>query len=145
MDQAVASALWDLSVRYATAVDGRDSQALLSVFSDDAELIVRAAPGTDRPDRTLGIEQIAQVPLRMDRFERTFHMLGQGAYEVEANHATGTVYCQAHHFSIDATGGHDFVMYIRYHDHYTFLEDGTWRIKSRDVRVEWTESRRTDG
>lgn len=129
------------------AVDARDWPGFLSIFTPDAELITRAAPGTGRADDVLtGLEQIERVAGMLERFERTFHLLGQSTYQVEGDRADGIVYCQAHHFWTDDSGGHNLVMYIRYHDRYERGDDRGWRLRRRDVHVEWTERRkRADG
>jgi hypothetical protein len=129
------------------AVDDRDWPGFRSLFTPDAELITRAASGTGRADEVLtGLEQIERVSAMLERFERTFHLLGQSTYLTEDDRATGTVYCQAHHFWTDDSGGHNLVMYIRYHDGYERGNDGDWRFRSRDVHVDWTERRnRKDG
>lgn len=137
--------LRDLAVRYAVAVDDRDPEAFASVFTDDAELIVRAVPGSGRPDRThTGTEAISRIPGRMEHYERTFHMLGQSAYTIEGDQASGTVYCQAHHLSTSDDGSRDYIMYIRYRDRYKDVGDGSWQIASREVDVQWVEERKTN-
>ena len=147
MESGAESRLRQLSVRYALAVDDRDWPTFLTLFTDDAELITRAAPGSGRDDETLaGLDEIGRVPSMLERYERTFHLLGQSDFQLDGDQASGTVYCQAHHFWNNVAGGHDLVMYIRYHDRYRQLDDATWRIRSRDVHVDWTERRkRTDG
>jgi hypothetical protein len=144
MELGTESNLRDLAVRYAIAVDDRDSAAFVSVFAEDAELIVRAPPGSGRSDRThRGTDEIGRIPQRMLRYERTFHMLGQSDYTIDGDRASGTVYCQAHHLSTGADGGRDLIMYIRYRDRYKDLGKGIWRIASREVDVQWMEERET--
>lgn len=129
------------------AVDDRDWPGFLSLFTPDAELVTRAAPGSGRPDEVLtGLEEIGRVREMLERFEGTFHLLGQGAYLVGGDQAEGTVYCQAHHFWTTDSGGHNLVMYIRYHDRYRQVDGGAWRFAARVLHVEWTERRtRRDG
>jgi hypothetical protein len=48
----------------------------------------------------------------------------------------------AHHMTKDVHGATDFIMLIRYLDSYRKDADGAWRISAREVRPDWTESRR---
>ena len=145
VDPATETALRDLAVRYALAVDQRDGPGFVTIFEDDAELIVRPAPDSGRPEQHLqGSDQLGSVPGLLERYPCTFHMLGQSAYQVDGDGATGVVYCTAHHFSRDERGGRDLVMYIRYRDRYRLGPSGGWRIQRREVLVDWTEKRSTD-
>jgi hypothetical protein len=137
-------ALHDLSCRYARAADRRDTDAFVGVFSPDARLAV-SAPGD--PARIVGTrqghDQLADITRALGRYHRTFHLLGQANYERSAGGAVGEVYCVAHHLVLRPPGAEDQVMYIRYADEYA--EDaGRWRITSRTVQIDWTETRPAD-
>lgn len=126
-----------LSVDYALGADQRDTERFLRPFADGAVLRVfdpatSAEPVSVRDTR----EKLADVIVRLRRYETTYHLIGQAAYDG----ADGEVYCVAHH--LDRAKGTDFVMFIRYRDRYAPHTDGTWRIAQRDVLVDWTETRR---
>ncbi|MFI5507912.1 nuclear transport factor 2 family protein [Mycobacterium sp. NPDC051804] len=132
-----------LSRRYAAAIDHRDIPALLSVFALDATMRVEQ-PGQE-PGNLTGYNEIQRIIKIVDRFPRTAHVLGQGLFQVDGDHADGEVYCTAHHFSSDAGQGGDLVMHIRYIDRYAMGQDRSWRILHRTVRVDATEDRQVRG
>jgi ketosteroid isomerase-like protein len=130
--------LWQLSVGYASAVDRRDGDALVAVFTPEATVTVVPEPGSERPERQMaGTAEIAQIAVSIARYERTFHFLGQSSYDVGPGSATGEVYCVAHHLK----EGQNLVMYIRYADKYRQQTDGSWLICDRRVVVDWSERR----
>lgn len=146
LNLADLAALRGLAVRYARGVDRRDRGLFLSAFSPAARLEVS-------PRVTMaGHDRIGMVIELIARYDRTFHVLGQSAYEAAADgadgsdgsdgsdesdgEATGEVYCVAHHFSPE---GDDLVMYIRYEDRYA-RRDGGWLITTRQVIVDATQN-----
>jgi IS4 transposase len=126
------------SIRYAVGADRRDVDLFLSAFADGAVLRVFDPATADTPVSTRDTpERLANIIERLRAYEATFHLLGQSAFDEQAN--TGEVYCVARH--LDRTNNTDFVMYIRYRDRYA-QDEGGWRIAERDVLVDWTETRR---
>ncbi len=125
-------ALIDLSYRYASHVDGRDFAALGALFVEDAVLV--SGSGTRE-----GRAAILTAMRQLDRYDRTFHLVGQIRIWVEADGPHGETYCVAHHFTDDADGTRDRVMYIRYQD--TFVPDldreGDWRFARRVLAITW--------
>ncbi len=135
MDDATASSLRALSVGYAAAADERNAAEFAHLFTEDAVLVVYDG-GSSRERRGRG--NIAAIPALLARFDRTRHVLAQDRYRrVGDGLIAGEVLCTAHHLR----EGSDTVMHIRYHDEYTAEPDGAWRIRRRDVVVEWTELR----
>ncbi|HEX7133331.1 MAG TPA: nuclear transport factor 2 family protein [Iamia sp.] len=133
--------LFALSVIYATAADGRDPAAFLGAFTDDARLRVSAPGAPGRIVRTYsGAGELAQVPVRLGRYQRTSHVVGPADLRVDGRGATGEVHCVAHHVEQGPTGWTDKVMTIRYADVYRLTEAG-WRIAERTVQVDGTETR----
>ncbi|SEP19864.1 nuclear transport factor 2 family protein [Trujillonella endophytica] len=133
-----------LSRRYAAAADNGDAAAFAAVFTPDGRLAVHYPADGDRPSTDLrGTGALTAVPGRLaERFDRTFHLLGQVGTEPDGDEATGLVYCLAHHLSRSA--GTDLVMFLRYRDRYRRGDDGAWRIAERVGRIEWTETRPVD-
>jgi uncharacterized protein (TIGR02246 family) len=133
VDDVLASSLRALSVGYAAAADECDTAEFADLFTEDAVLLVHDDGGS-RERR--GRQDIAAIPALLGRFDRTRHVLAQDRYRrVDDGLIVGEVLCTAHHLR----QGSDTVMHIRYLDEYTTEPDGTWRIRRRDVVVEWTE------
>lgn len=138
-------ALRQLAESYAIGCDSRDADLLRSLFVDGATITVHW------PGRTPSVivlpEAADSIPASLAaRYDRTYHFVGNHRAVLDGDVATGVTYCTAHHLT--AIGGdanprddvHDHVMVIRYEDTYRRTGDG-WRFASRDLRVDWTESR----
>ncbi|HEX6475929.1 MAG TPA: nuclear transport factor 2 family protein [Acidimicrobiales bacterium] len=135
-------ALRELSDRYASAVDRRDVEALVELFTDGAELSVYDPAHAEAPSRVRrGRPELAEIPRLIARYPKTFHFVGNALYEIDEDVATGEVYCVAHHLIDDPEGATDHVMLIRYIDDYLRCDDGRWRISGRRLLVQWTEDR----
>lgn len=102
-----------LPARYAMALDARDVDALVALFVDDVE----AGP----EDR--GRDALARWYDRvLRRFYRSIHLICGHQFDfVDADHATGSVYCRAEHEDGDGW----FVITMRYDDVYE-RRDGRW-------------------
>jgi hypothetical protein len=144
LDPAVVEELRSLSFRYATGVDRRDLDLFLSSFHPDATLTVeRPQAGPARPMH--GHAEIGRVTERIAVYAQTFHFLGQTAYAPTETGASGSIACIGHHlWRDDDEGALDHVMYIRYTDEYRTGDDGRWRISTRTVTVDWSETRAVD-
>jgi hypothetical protein len=144
---AVEAELRELAARYAVAVDQRDVQLLLSVFEPDATLaVVPSDHARVRASEMAGHSELAGIPGVLDRYQRTFHFVGQSTYLLTADGtASGLVYCLAHHLRVAEGRASDFVMFIRYHDIYGRRDGSDWKIRRREVVVDWTETRTADG
>ncbi len=130
-----------LVLGYATGADHRDVARFAALFADDARLTVVEPDGTLRPS-LVGVEQIAKIPVRLGRYDRTIHLVRSHRVDptMSPDAATGTVECEAHHH----LGGTDTVMTITYEDRYRRTEDG-WRFAERTVRIRQQEERRIEG
>ncbi len=138
-------ALRTLAARYAAGVDGRRRELLLAAFHTDGELVVHRTPAAGgEPVELRGHAELARVVDVIARYEATFHLVGQGLYEVDGDFAWGEVACLAHHYRRSADGCSDRVVHIRYHDRYRRGEDGSWRIERREVRPTWAETRQIE-
>lgn len=134
------AALLDVAHAYARHADRIDAESLGALFVEDGVLrIVRR--GVDGPPvERVGRSEIVGAIRRLDRYEKTFHLVGNHSYEVDGDAATGEVYCVAHHVHGDPGSRRDHVMMIRYHDRYRREPDG-WKIVERELHVDWTEER----
>jgi hypothetical protein len=131
-----------LAVRYANAVDRRDAELFLSVFTPDAALLIFDPSDSEQPTgERRGREQLAKVPELIKRYSSTYHLVGNATYEVVGDKARGEVYCIAHHLSRRDEGDSDYVMFIRYVDAYRRLPGERWLIAERRLLVDWTETR----
>jgi hypothetical protein len=141
---AIEADLRTLASRYAVGADTGDIDLFTSAFLPAAGLVVHTATGA-APSKRTGHDELAQIPpLLADRYDQTFHFLGQSLYEVGDAGATGLVYCLAHHVKATADGGVDLVMHMSYDDTYVRDDAGAWKIAERTARIRWTETRATD-
>lgn len=114
-------AIQQLPIRYALAIDGRDIDAWLELFTPDVDCGARGA-GRD------ALRAIITPAVRT--FYRSIHQIcGQAIDFVDADHATGRVYCRAEH---EDNGGW-YVMAICYFDDYERRGE-TWYFTRRRER-----------
>jgi 3-phenylpropionate/cinnamic acid dioxygenase small subunit len=138
-DPGIILALRDLVYRYALALDGRDADALLAVFSPDAVVRVFRPDTTHPASETRGHEQIGMmVPAMTARYTKTMHAVSNPTCAVDGNVATGSAYCVAHHLIADDPLPRTFVVHLRYDDEFRREEGDDWRIVHRDIRFLWT-------
>ena len=115
--------------RYASCVDSRDFEAVRALFTPDAVLITTRA-------RLEGHDAIVEAMHGLERYDRTFHLVGQIRHWIEDGGVRGETYCVAHHFTErGAAGTEDRVMYIRYQDE--FERDAVWRFARRELGIVW--------
>ena len=114
-------AIQQLPIRYALAVDGRDIDAWLALFVDDVDC-GRHGKGREALRGTI------EGPLAT--FYRSIHQIcGHRIDFIDADHATGQVYCRAEH----EDRGKWVVMAICYFDNYE-RRDGQWYFVRRRER-----------
>ena len=112
--------------RYATAADERDAAGFAGCFTDDGVLI------TPRGELR-GTTELATVPARLDRYDRTRHLVtDHRVHEVADELATGATWCTAEHLTIGDVCVETHVMTIRYDDRYERTPDG-WRLARRTL------------
>lgn len=140
-DAATRQELRSLAERYARGVDRRDVGTFAGLFHPDAVITIHDPSESTEPREVRGAERLAKIPEVIQRYAKTFHLLGQSTYDIGDGEATGEVYCIAHHLTPDVHGGTDYVMYIRYEDTYRTDTDGRWKFAQRRLRVDWTETR----
>lgn len=114
-------AIQQLPIRYALAIDGRDIDTWVSLFVSDVDC---GKAGRGREALRAVIEPAVRT------FYRSIHQVcGHAVDFVDADHATGRVYCRAEH---EDCGGW-YVMAICYFDDYE-RRDGDWLFTRRRER-----------
>jgi hypothetical protein len=111
-----------LASRYALALDSRDVETLVSLFVDD----VNVGNGEE------GREALARwFDPTLRPYTTTFHFIGNHVIDlIDAEHATGIVYCRPEH----EVGDLWVVMPMQYWDRYE-KRDGAWYFRSRKPQV----------
>jgi hypothetical protein len=140
-DPADVIALGQLVGAYARHADRRDAERFVELFEPDATLRLVRRGDEGRPLESRGRRQLAKVIGALGRFDVTYHLVANHTVRVTGDHATGEVYCVAHHLAADADGCVDHVMHLRYLDRYR-RSDGVWRFAERETHVEWTLDQR---
>src|SRR5215207_8894347 len=120
---AIRFELRTLAEQYARGVDRRDDvDGFVALFLPDGIISVHDPSESTEPREIRGAERLARIPDVIQRYPKTFHMLGQSTYMIGDGEATGEVYCIARHLTLDEPAGPgtgtDYVMFIRYEDIY---------------------------
>jgi len=111
-------AIQQLPIRYAMAVDGRDVDAWVNLFTPDVQV------GRD----SFGRDALrAHITPMLRTFRRSIHLIcGQRIDDIDGDTARGATYCRAEH----EVGDRWIVMGICYFDEYRRV-DGTWYFSRR--------------
>ncbi|ADP83548.1 nuclear transport factor 2 family protein [Pseudofrankia inefficax] len=134
-------ALRDLAESYAAAVDARDEELFVSLFTEDGVLQVSYAHLAEPMPPVVGAAALVAIPRALGaKFPETFHFVGNHRCQIDGDRAAGEAYCEAHHLHADEAGvPTDLRMVIRYGDAYARGADGLWRFARRTVNVLWQE------
>jgi 3-phenylpropionate/cinnamic acid dioxygenase small subunit len=133
--------LSDLVHRYAAAVDDRDLDAAVGLFTATAELILPNPPERLEPVRNHhGRDEIRAALAVVTSVGRTHHDIASEVYTADAATAQGRIAGSAHHFSRRAEEITDVVWYLRYDDDYVRTGSG-WRIERRALTIDAIETR----
>lgn len=126
----------DLAFRYAQAVDRRDADRLLSVFTDDGAVMGFG----ENPISFRGEAGLRDMIEKMVAFRMTMHNVFNQTFEMNSSgNITGETYCIASHI-LPGDDWRVMDMSIRYHNTYRKLA-GTWRFHERRLEVLWVETR----
>jgi hypothetical protein len=118
--------------RYATALDSKNKDLLMSCFSTDATADYPRT-GHHQGNRTIA-ESVLSVVAELDS---TQHLLGNHVIERETDGAKATTELHAQHSKNSAKGAELFTVGGRYHDRLELLE-GAWKIVHRRLEVVWS-------
>lgn len=109
-----------LASRYALALDSRDVATLVSLFVEDVNV---GNGSSGREALATWFDEILRP------YTITFHLIGNHVIDlVDADHATGVVYCRPEH----QVGEEWIVMPLLYWDRYE-RRDRHWYFKSRSI------------
>jgi uncharacterized protein (TIGR02246 family) len=123
--------IYELSYRYAAAVDRRDFDSFVMLFTADGLLL--------SDDFTLqGRENIRQTIQNITEFKLTQHHVHNMIVDIQGDSAKGEVYCVANHLYEKENETRKLDWGIRYHDEYVKEESG-WLIKQRKLVVDWQQ------
>jgi hypothetical protein len=135
------SALDDLVLDYAGAVDARDWVVLAELFTEDAELVTPDPPHSLAPVVTsLGRAAIVATVRQVASFSSTSHVVIGSTWTATAAGASGETTGEAHHHVADVPDPHAWVWHVAYHDD-CVRTDGGWRIARRALTVRRIEKR----
>lgn len=143
------AALRQLVEAYAFAVDQRDGDWFVSLWTPDARLTVHQGGGPPVSEMQ-GLDALRTVTAKLTRFQLTHHLVANHRAVERGGVVTGEAYCEAHHLlpldGHDNLVSHDdLVMGIRYFDRYHRDPDGGWLIAERQCRKLWERHDRVQG
>jgi len=125
------SAIVDLTVRYAWALDGNDWDDLDEVFVPDATAFLT--------EELVGREAIKErVRRALEHLDDSQHLISNHQIVVEGDRASCRCYLQAQHVRHAAPGSPNFIVAGRYEDQLVRTDRG-WRISRRELRIMWTD------
>jgi hypothetical protein len=128
--------LRDLASRYAYAVDRRDPDLLLPLFTADGGVMGHGP----NPIAYRGDARLRQMLIDVGTFQLTMHKVFNQVFDRgDDGTVTGVTYCVASHI----LPGEDWAtmdMAILYHDRYA-ADAGCWRFAERRLEVLWVETR----
>jgi 3-phenylpropionate/cinnamic acid dioxygenase small subunit len=127
-------AITDVLYRYARALDGRDWEALRTVFTEDA-----VGEYTGRINATFhGVAAIIGLVSRaLGGLEASQHIIANPVIDVDGDEARSRCYLHAQHYRpARATGGSTYVVGGTYHDRLVRASGG-WRIAHRRLEIAW--------
>jgi len=137
-------ALRELVDRYAQAVDERDIDTVVHLFTEDGVLLSHIMPGTEEtPLERRGHDKLRRaMELGLAQYTSTTHVIAAQVVELAGDDdAAGTTTCLAHHvYTGDGGGERLLVMAICYRDRY-HRQLGSWRFAERRLELQWSDDR----
>jgi len=123
-----------------------DGFAFAELFAPDARMLVFADGDLNGEPSIVSREQLAKRSEWSKQFVLTWHFVGQQLIEaVDADHASGVVYCIANHVYDDTDGNRmNLVVSLRYFDRYE-RHEGTWLFAERRLLFDFIETRPAGG
>ncbi len=137
------AALSDLVHRYAADIDDRQFDAVVMLFTQDAELALPDPPTTLEPIRQHhGRAAISTAIAAVATTIRTEHAIVGEVYDAgpRPDHARGRIAAVAHHWIQHDDEIRDVVWHLRYDDEYRHVDAG-WHICRRVLTINAIENR----
>lgn len=130
-EQADRAAIRRLVDEYAAAADARDGARFAAAFAPDGVLVASAT------SRYEGTAELATVPGKLGRYDRTHHLVLDHQAEVASDRvsATAITSADAHHLHHVDGVEHDRLLRIRYHDRFIRTDAAGWRIAERRLEI----------
>ena len=134
-------AIRDLFDAYAHCADRRDAIGQAALFTDDTRFAVFMDGADSGPTYVLqGREALMPVFEDLRRYDVTTHFNGQSRVELEGDTATGESYTLAHHIWTEDGTRKLMIASLRYFDEFR-KSAGVWRFASRELILDWSETR----
>jgi len=135
-------AIRELVEAYAYCADRRKAKEQMALFTEDTHYVVFMDAKDPKPSMDLHSRaELAPVFADLNQYDATMHFVGQSTIDaLDAQRATGDVYCLAHHLTIKDGRRKLMVATLRYRDTYKKV-DGTWLYSERLLYVDWIEER----
>lgn len=134
-------AIRELVDNYAFCADTRDAHAQMALFTEDTNFEVYYDPESATPSQVISSRtDLFPVFDNLNTYKRTMHFNGQSSLEFNGDHASGIVYCLAHHLTMEDSKQKLMVAAIKYHDSY-IKQNGKWLFAERKLFVDWIENR----
>lgn len=133
LDGETTAALMALTIRYATALDGKDWPLLRSCFTANALVDYHLPGGTllQGSDQVVEFNRNTITPM-----SATLHCMSNQQFRSEESGVVGTCYVIAQHVRRNLPGGEKCLIGAIYRDRYEREIDG-WRISFRDAQAIW--------
>jgi ketosteroid isomerase-like protein len=127
------AAILDVVIAYATALDGRDWEALAGLFTEDARWEYRASGEQVRGSQAIA----ARIRPALEHLDATQHLNGNHVITVHGDEAEHTCYYHAQHVRRGLPDGELFLGAGRYEDRLRRTPDG-WRLTDRVLISSWS-------
>lgn len=126
--------VFDLSLRYAEAIDTRNWPAFRAVFTDSVRTDFTSFTHAANPPQPLRAEDwVAMVRGTIDGFVSTQHLIGNQRIAVTGDTARYTAYVQAQHW-MDT---HRWYLVGGWYDNEAVRVDGDWKLASVTLHQSW--------
>ena len=126
---------------YAFCADSRNAQGQMSLFTEDTVFEVYYDPKSQTPTEVVN-SRASLFPVfdNLNTYDETMHFNGQHQVEINADKASGTTYCIAHHLNVVDKVQKLMVAAIRYEDEFV-KQNNQWLFSKRKLFVLWIENR----
>jgi ketosteroid isomerase-like protein len=131
-------ALRALVDEYARAIDLRDSDRFVDVFTEDGYFGIFEPEGDEPHASYRGAEELGTIMALLEPYGPTMHLMANHYVDLHGDIATGVVYALARHLVERNGDTNNLEMTVRYHDEYRRTERG-WRIAHRKIIRHWNE------